>query len=97
MEHLPPPPVPLRPDLAPVEVLDRRRFPVWVVAVCVLVALSLGALGLAPLFQETTPTEGPGFLFLARTDQGPPTRGTPSQPIHYVVNDSLAPPGSLAD
>jgi hypothetical protein len=97
MEQLPPPPVPLRPDLAPVQVPDRRRFPVWVVAVCVLVALSLGAVGLAPLFQGAKPTEGPGFLFLDRTDQGTPTRWNPCQPIHYVVNDSLAPPGSLAD
>lgn len=97
MEQLPPPPVPLRPDLAPVEVPARRRFPVWVVAVCVLVALSLGAVGLAPLFKGTTPTEGPDFLFLDRTDQGVPTRWNPCQPIHYVVNDSLAPGGSLAD
>jgi hypothetical protein len=97
MEQLPPPPVPLRPDLVTVEVPTRRRFPVWVVAVCVLVALSLGAVGLAPLFQGTTPTEGPGFLFLDRTDQGAPTRWNPCQPIHYVVNASLAPPGSIAD
>ena len=97
MEHLPPPPVPLRPDLVTVEVPPRRRFPVWVVAVCVLVALSLGAVGLAPLFQGTKSTEGPGFLFLDRTDQGAPTRWNPCQPIHYVVNASLAPPGSIAD
>jgi hypothetical protein len=97
MEQLPPPPVPLRPDLAPVEVPTRRRFPVWVVAVCLLLALSLGAVGLAPLFQGARPTEGPGFLFLDRTDQGVPTRWNPCQPIHYVVNASLAPPGSLED
>ena len=97
MEHLPPPPVPSRPDLVTVEVPPRRRSPVWVVAVCVIVALSLGAIGLAPLFQGTKPTEGPGFLFLDRTDQGAPTRWNPCQPIHYVVNAALAPPGSIAD
>jgi hypothetical protein len=97
MEQLPPPPVPLRPDLVTVEVLPRRRFPVWVVAVCVLLALSLGAVGLAPLFQGAKPTEGPGFLFLDRTDQGTPTRWNPCEPIHYVVNASLAPPDSIAD
>jgi hypothetical protein len=97
MEQLPPPPVPFRPDLVTVEVPPRRRFPVWVVAVCVLLALSLGAVALAPLFQGTKPTEGPGFLFLDRTDQGAPTRWNPCEPIHYVVNASLAPPGSIAD
>jgi hypothetical protein len=97
MEQLPPPPVPLRPDLVTVEVLPRRRFPVWVVAVCVLLALSLGAVALAPLFQGAKPTEGPGFLFLDRTDQGTPTRWNPCEPIHYVVNASLAPPDSIAD
>jgi hypothetical protein len=97
MEQLPPPPVPLRPDLVTVEVLPRRRFPVWVVAVCVLLALSLGAVGLAPLFQGAKPTEGRGYLFLDRTDQGTPTRWNPCAPIHYVVNASLAPPDSIAD
>ena len=97
MEQLPPPPVPLRPDLVTVEVPPRRRFPVWVVAVCVLLALSFGAVALAPLFQGTKPAEGAGFLFLDRTDQGAPTRWNPCEPIHYVVNASLAPPGSIAD
>ena len=97
MEQLPSPPVPLRPDLVTVEVPPRRRFPVWVVAVCVLLALSFGAVALAPLFQGTKPAEGAGFLFLDRTDQGAPTRWNPCEPIHYVVNASLAPPGSIAD
>jgi hypothetical protein len=97
MEHLPPPPVPFRPDLVTDEFPPRRRFPVWVVAVCVLLALSLGALAVAPLFEGSDPTEGPGFQFLDRTDQGLPTRWNPCAPIHYVVNLSLAPPGSMAD
>jgi hypothetical protein len=97
MEHLPPPPVPFRPDLVTDEFPPRRRFPVWVVAVCVLLALSLGALAVAPLFEGAEATEGPGFQFLDRTDQGLPTRWNPCAPIHYVVNTSLAPPGSIAD
>ena len=97
MEHLPPPPVPIRPDLVTDEIFPRRRFPLWVVAVCVLLALSLGALAVAPLFEGTPSTEGPGFQFLDRTDEGVPTRWNPCQPIRYVVNASLAPQGSIAD
>jgi hypothetical protein len=97
MQHLPPPPVPFRPDLVTEEFPPRRRFPVWVVAVCLLLALSLGALAVSPLFEGSGSTEGPGFQFLDRTDQGLPTRWNPCAPIHYVVNPSLAPPGSIAD
>src|ERR687898_904007 len=71
MEQLPPPPVPLRPDLAPAETEypRRRRFPRWVTVVCVLLALSLGALAIAPLFEGTEQAApGPGFHFLDRTD-----------------------------
>lgn len=99
MEQLPPPPVPLRPDLAPVEieVPRRRRFPLWVTVVCALLALSLGAVAIAPVFEGTEEPRGPGFLFLDRTDQGTPTRWDPCEPIHYVVNAELAPPGSIED
>jgi hypothetical protein len=97
MEQLPPPPVPMRPDLVTIELPPRRRFPVWVVTVCVLLALSLGAVAIAPLLQGREPVEGPGFLFLDRTDQGLPTRWNPCEPIHYVVNASLAPQGSIGD
>ena len=99
MEQLPPPPVPLRPDLAPVEieVPRRRRFPLWVTVVCALLALSMGAVAIAPLFEGTEEPRGPGFLFLDRTDQGTPTRWDPCEPIHYVVNAELAPPGSIED
>jgi hypothetical protein len=99
MEHLPPPPVPLRPDLAAPDVEPRRRrFPRWVTVVCVLLALSMGALAIAPLFEGTEEAApGPGFQFLDRTDQGTPTRWNPCEPIHYVVNATLAPPGSIDD
>src|SRR5688500_18975748 len=102
MEQLPPPPVPLRPDLAPpdVDLQRRRRFPRWVVAVCALLALSMGALAIAPLFEGTEGTEetrGRGFLFLDRTEQGTPPRWNRCDPIHYVVNATLAPTGSIED
>ncbi len=97
MQQLPPPPVPRRPDLVTIEFPPRRRFPGWVVAVCVVLAVSLGAVAIAPLFQGTESTEDPGFLFLDRTDQGLPTRWNPCEPIQYVVNDSLAPQGSIGD
>jgi hypothetical protein len=99
MEPLPPPPVPLRPDLdwREIETPPRRRFPRWVVAVCAFLALSMGALAVAPLFEGTEESGGPGFLFLDRTDQGTPTRWNPCEPIHYVVNADLAPQGSIED
>jgi hypothetical protein len=99
MEHLPPPPVPLRPDLSSTGFPPRRRFPVWVIAVCVLVALVVGAAALAPLLQGAgaEASGGPGFLILDRTDQGVPTRWNPCEPIPYVVNARLAPPGSIPD
>jgi hypothetical protein len=99
MEQLPPPPVPLRPDLAPVAGEDPRRprFPRWVTVVCVLLALAVVAVAIAPLFEGTEGPQGPGFLFLDRTDQGTPTRWDPCAPIRYVVNTELAPPGSIED
>jgi hypothetical protein len=68
-----------------------------VVTVSVLLALSLAAVAAAPLLRGSPEDRGPGFLFLDRTDQGEPTRWNPCEPIHYVVNASLAPPGSIAD
>ena len=97
MEHLPPPPVPFRPDLVTDEFSPRRRFPVWVVAVCVLLALSLGALAVAPLFGGRSPRRVPVSSSSIGPTRASRPAGTPVQPIHYVVNASLAPPGSIAD
>jgi hypothetical protein len=98
MDRLPPPPVPARPDLAGPETLGRRPFPVWVKAVCVVLALGLGVVAVGPLVDDDRrDQEGRGFLFLDRTDQGDPTRWNPCAPIPYVVNASLAPPGSIED
>jgi len=99
MQQLPQPPVPLRPDLAPpdTEPSRRRRFPLWVTALCVLLALTMGALAVAPLLEGNEETHGPRFLFLDRTEEGTPTRWNPCDAIHYVVNADLAPAGSIED
>lgn len=96
MQSLPPPPLPIRPDLAEGDVHVPRRRPTWVVAIAVLLALSLAVVALAPLLAGT-PERGTDFSFLSRTLTGSPVRWNPCEPIHYVVNVSLAPPGSLAD
>jgi hypothetical protein len=96
MDHLPPPPIPPRPDL--VEITSRtRRFPKWVVVVAGVLAVGLALAAVAPLFDTDDAPRGPGFQFLHRTDQGTPTRWNPCEPIHYVVNASLAPSGSILD
>jgi len=99
MEQLPSPPVPLRPDLAAPdeEFPRRRRFPRWVTVICILLALTTGALAVAPLLEGNEESHGPPYLFLDRTEQGTPTRWNPCDPIHYVVNADLAPPGSIED
>jgi hypothetical protein len=98
MAQLPPPPVPARPDLAGAVLAPRRRFPVWVITVCVLLAMSLGVVAAAPLLRGSGPDrDGPAFLFLDRTDLGEPTRWNPCEPIRYVINASLAPSNSTAD
>ncbi len=98
MERLPQPPVPPRPDLAEAGPPPRRRFPPWMVTVCVVLALSLTVVAVAPLLRgPASDDEGEGFFFLDRTDQGEPTRWNPCQPIHYVINAALAPPGSIED
>jgi hypothetical protein len=101
MDRLPPPPVPARPDLVPPATFEepppRRGFPVWVIAVAVILALSFGTAAIVPLFDGSNPSPGPGYQFLDRTDRGSPTRWNPCEPIRYVVNTSLAPEGSLGD
>jgi hypothetical protein len=97
MEQLPPPPVPSRPDLAWVEPPRRRRFPVWAIVVSVLLVLAVAVSALSPLLRPRDSEENVDFQFLDKTDQGLPTRWNPCEPIHYVVNASLAPPGSITD
>ena len=96
MTMLPPPPVPFRPDLVPDEPAVRRRRPGWVVVFSAVVVVALAAAGLAPLLAGGPSSEG-DFAFLSRTSDGDPVRWNPCEPVHYVVNAALAPPGSLED
>lgn len=95
MQTLPPPPPPGRPDLDG-DVPARRRRPTWVVAIAVLLVGTLAIAGLAPLLAGE-PHPGTDFAFLSRTPTGEPVRWNPCEPIHYVVNASMAPPGSIED
>ena len=95
MGSLPPPPAPSRPDLEDPTAPVRRR-PTWIVAIAVLVVASFAVAAIAPLLRDA-PTLGEDFVFLSRATSGGPVRWNPCEPIHYVVNPSLAPPGSLED
>jgi hypothetical protein len=96
MDHLPLPPVPGRPDLI-VDGLPRRRVPAWAAVVAVVLVLSLAVAAIVPLFPDRGVRAGTDFAFLERMGDGSPVRWNPCQPIHYVVNASHAPPGSIAD
>ena len=96
MSMLPPPPVPARPDLTVHAPTVVRRRPGWVVAVAAVIVTSLVLIGLAPLFSGR-PELDDDFTFLSRTAAGDPVRWNPCEPVHYVVNAALAPPGSLED
>jgi hypothetical protein len=97
MASLPPPPVPARPDLIVDHRPTRRRFPVWATVLSVVLVLALGGAAIAPLIPGRGVSLGTDFDFLERGDDGKPVRWNPCRPIHYVVNASLAPPGSIAD
>ena len=96
MPMLPPPPVPSRPDLVFDEPAVRRRRPVWVVVIAAVLVFSIAVAGLVPLLAGGVSPAG-DFTFLSRTSGGDPVRWNPCEPIHYVVNAALAPPGSLED
>jgi len=96
MQSLPPPPVPTRLDLDDVGPSPSRTRPTWILAIALLVVVSLAMLGLAPLLAGA-PEGGVDFVFLSRNRAGNPVRWNPCEPVHYVVNASLAPPGSLGD
>jgi hypothetical protein len=98
MPNLPPPPIPARPDvlgLVPGPTTRRRR-PVWIVAIAAVIVTSLVAAGIAPLLSGSDERDGT-FTFLSRTMSGHPVRWNPCEPVHYVVNVALAPPGSHED
>lgn len=96
MQTLPPPPVPARVDLAVADGSPPRKRPAWILAVALVLVVSVGLVGLAPLLAGA-PERGQDFAFLSRTRNGDPVRWNPCQAVHYVVNVSLAPPGSIED
>jgi hypothetical protein len=96
MQSLPPPPVPARLDLDDAALAPPRKRPAWIFAIALLLVVSLALVGLAPLLAGA-PERGVDFAFLSRTDVGDPVRWNPCEPVHYVVNASLAPPESLED
>lgn len=95
MESLPPPPLPPRPD-PPVEPRPGRSRP-WVVTVAVVLILSVAVAAVIPFTSRSAPRVGEGFTFLARAYGGGPVRWNPCSQIHYVINATLAPSGSLED
>jgi hypothetical protein len=96
MQTFPPPPIPLRVDLSDDDAPPPRRRPAWVLAVVLLLVVSLALVAIAPLLAGE-PEHGTDFAFLGRAPSGDPVRWNPCDPIHYVVNASLAPTGSLED
>jgi hypothetical protein len=96
MQALPPPPIPPRVDLPDADATLPRKRPSWVFAIALLLIVSLALVGIAPLLAGD-PEPGTDFAFLSRAPSGDPVRWNPCDPIHYVVNASLAPPGSLHD
>ena len=97
MARLPPPPVPSRPDLIVDHTATRRRVPGWATVLAVVLALSLAVAAIVPLLPGRGVSLGTDFAFLERGEDGAPVRWNPCEPIHYVVNASLAPPGSITD
>jgi len=81
-------PIPPRPVPKPSGRGARR---VALVAIVVVVAASVAGAFVGPGTRIPTPQEqgGPRFTFL-ETVGGEPVRWNPCQPIHYVVNDTLA-------
>jgi hypothetical protein len=101
-----PPPRPdlPNPDRADAEELDLEPIPrrpgARIVAFVAVLAVTVAALGGGILaIQRVTAPRGDASQhdFLARAMDGSPLRWNPCEPIHYVVNPSAAPEGSIDD
>jgi hypothetical protein len=101
-----PRPVPPRPDVEPWSPLlppvpdspAPRRFPIWVVGSAVLTLVFLVLALFVTTITRYDPTDhADEYRFLGRDLGGDPVRWNPCEPIHYVVNISIAPAGSLED
>lgn len=96
------PPAPPRPDLAGpgAEPLPSPRRATRAVAFLAVVALTVAALGggLLAIQRLTAPdSDASQHGFLDRRMDGSPLRWNPCETIRYVVNASVAPPGSVED
>ena len=113
MEPLPPSGafgVPPRPDVqgAPSSLLPpppwrvqpwpprKRRGKPWVIVASMAVVIAVIAGAIAPTFRYD-PSAHTGEYSFIDTINGRPVRWDPCVPVHYVVNLTNAPPGSLAD
>ena len=97
------PPIPPRPDLIldawpPFGPAPRRRFPRWVVGSAVVtIVMMIGAVVASYAIRYDPAEHRDEYRFIARDLAGDPVRWNPCEPVHYVVNTSEAPAGSLAD
>ena len=100
MEPLPPPPVPLRPDLAPPDIELPPPTPLPASGSSPSAWSWPSAWGRSPsrrCSREREETRRAGVPVPGSDRAGTPTRWNPCDPIHYVVNATLAPPGSIED
>ena len=98
MEQLPPPPVPLRPDLAPTELevpRRRRRFPVWVTVRLRAPRRQHGGDEIGPVFGGMEDPRGPGFPVPGSDRPGDPDPVGPLRADPLRRECRLAPPGSI--
>ena len=86
LRHLPPFPAP------PLRHARRGRFFMGIVAIAVAVGLVISSASLGSGPRRPTPQQqsGPRFAFIETKMSGEPVRWNPCEPIHYVVNDTLA-------
>lgn len=95
-------PTPPRPDLVEPSATERsrRRYATRVVAFLVVLALTTAAIGggLLALERLSLPQGDPSqHVFLGLRVDGSPLRWNPCETIHYVINPSAAPEGSVED
>lgn len=109
MQPLPPPwdlTVPARPDVhrdvlpppppPPVWPPHKRRGKPWVVIASLVVVMAVIAGAVAPALRYDSSAHTGEYSFIDMVN-GRPVRWNPCSPIHYVVNLTNAPPGSLDD
>ena len=82
----------------PLEPKPRRRFPKWVIGSATLtIVMMIGALATSFIVRYDPSEHRDEYAFIAQGFDGDPVRWNPCEPVHYVVNVSEAPTGSLDD